>query len=116
MEFSTFCIILFGRYQWSKPIPSMNQVTLRSIFRYLYKTKGITLIKIAGLAIAICMALVVFLTVSYEFSFDRHHPSGENVYRIVSHFGKGPDTRYLPGVPMPLPGVLKNEVAGIQQV
>ncbi|MET0243962.1 MAG: ABC transporter permease, partial [Flavitalea sp.] len=94
----------------------MRNISYRAIFRHFARNKTITTIKIAGLAIGICISLVVFLAVSYEFSFDRKHGGGDRIFRVVSKFGEEPNIMHLPGVPMPMPSVLKSEVAGIQLV
>ncbi|RYG01621.1 MAG: hypothetical protein EOO02_12355, partial [Chitinophagaceae bacterium] len=94
----------------------MRNISYRAIFRHFARNKTITLIKITGLAIGICISLVVFLAVSYEFSFDKKHKDSNHIYRVVSRFGEEPNIMHLPGVPMPLPSVLKSEVAGIQLV
>jgi putative ABC transport system permease protein len=42
-----------------------------------------SLVNILGLALGICSCLVIYLVVSYEFSFDRFLPNRDRIYRIV---------------------------------
>jgi ABC-type antimicrobial peptide transport system permease subunit len=91
-------------------------MNLKMVLRYLYKNRWFTFIKVLGLSVSICIAIVVFLTVSHEFSFDKHHKDPAQIFRVVSHFGTEPDTRYVPGVPLPLPGAISEEVTGVQEV
>jgi hypothetical protein len=63
------------------------------------KKKVITSINILGLSIGISAALVIYLIVQYDYSFDRYEPDGARIYRIVLH-GEQWDNA---GVPVPLP-------------
>jgi putative ABC transport system permease protein len=51
--------------------------------RIIARNKLYTLINVLGLALGICGCVILFLITSYEFSFDRHHPDGDRIYRIV---------------------------------
>jgi putative ABC transport system permease protein len=52
-------------------------------WRNIVRNKVFTTINILGLALGICGCLVLYLITSYEFSFDRHRPDGDRIYRIV---------------------------------
>src|SRR5450432_1942430 len=52
-------------------------------WRHVYHHKVYTLINVTGLAFGICACLVIFLINSYDLSFDRFHPEGDRIYRIV---------------------------------
>jgi putative ABC transport system permease protein len=52
-------------------------------WRNITRNKVFTTINILGLALGICGCLVLYLITSYEFSFDRHRPDGDRIYRIV---------------------------------
>jgi putative ABC transport system permease protein len=53
-------------------------------------------IKVLSLAIGLGCGLLVLMHAQYEFSFDRHFPNGENIYRLVANYadvansGSGP--------------------------
>ena len=83
-------------------------------FRNLWRNKIFSLINILGLSIGISAALVIFLVVQYDFSFDRFHKDGDRIYRVVSdmHF---PDQEFNnSGVCGPLTGMIRTQVPGIE--
>ena len=83
--------------------------------RNLWRNKAFSLINILGLSIGISAALVIFLVVQYDFSFDRFHKDGDRIYRVVSdmHF---PDQEFKnSGVCGPLTGMIRNQVPGIEE-
>ncbi|HEY8735130.1 MAG TPA: ABC transporter permease, partial [Puia sp.] len=51
--------------------------------RNINRHKVYTLINVIGLAFGICACLVIYLINSYDLSFDRFHPDGNRIYRIV---------------------------------
>lgn len=53
-------------------------------WRTIARNKVYTAINILGLSIGVCGCLVLFLITNYEFSFDKHHPDGDRIYRIVA--------------------------------
>ncbi|MCB0542958.1 MAG: ABC transporter permease [Saprospiraceae bacterium] len=63
----------------------MIQNYLRIAFRNLWKTKGITLINIAGLSAGMACFALLLLHVNDEFSFDRFHANKDHVYRVLQH-------------------------------
>ncbi len=82
------------------------RLSLRSLLRH----KIFTGINILGLSIGISAALVIYLIVQYDYSFDRFEPDGARVYRLVTH-GDG----YVnAGLPVPVPRAL-GSVAGIER-
>ena len=83
---------------------------LKPSLRNLLKSKVITSINILGLSIGISAALVIYLIVQYDYSFDRYEPDGSRIYRIVLH-GEEWDNA---GVPVPLPQSLA-PVTGIEK-
>ncbi|MDV3307322.1 MAG: ABC transporter permease [Cyclobacteriaceae bacterium] len=86
-------------------------------FRNIRRSLGFTIINIAGLALAITCSIVLYLLISFVTSFDNYHPAGDRIYRIAttSDFGKA-EFDHTPGVPAPLPGALRSDIAGIESV
>jgi putative ABC transport system permease protein len=82
--------------------------SLRLSFRSLLKRKVITGINILGLSIGISAALIIYLIIQYDYSFDRYEPNRDRMYRVVTH-GENWDNA---GVPVPLPRSLTT-VTGI---
>src|SRR5580704_11426356 len=56
---------------------------LKIAWRNISRHKIYTLINVTGLALGICACLVIYLINSYDLSFDRFHPDGNRIYRIV---------------------------------
>ena len=79
-------------------------------FRSLLKHKVISSINILGLSIGISAALMIYLIVQYDYSFDRYEPYRERLFRVVTH-GDNYDNA---GVPIPLPRAL-SAISGIER-
>ncbi len=57
---------------------------LKIAIRNLAKQKDFALINIIGLAFGITAAVLIFLWISHETSFDKYHPYSSNIYRITT--------------------------------
>jgi len=87
--------------------------------RNLRKNKISSLINISGLAIGICSALVIYLLVRYDFSFDKFHNRGESIYRVVSSTiipGLSEDIYYRSDVPSPMGNAVRDKTTGLDKV
>lgn len=83
--------------------------------RNLGNNKVFSLINISGLAIGISAALVIYLIVQFEFSFENFRPDKERIYRVTSDMTfPGNAKFYNSGVPMPLPEAVREELTGIE--
>jgi putative ABC transport system permease protein len=51
-------------------------------FRSFNKNKAYSLLNTFGLALGVTCALIIFLYVHDELTYDRHHENGENIYRL----------------------------------
>jgi putative ABC transport system permease protein len=80
--------------------------------RYVRKNKFTAVINILGLSIGISAALVIFMMVKYDYSFDRFEPSQDRIYRVVTD-GDGWKNQ---GVPVPLAEALKQNISGTETV
>jgi len=85
-------------------------------FRNFWRNKTFSLINIFGLAIGISAALVIFLIVQYDFSFDKFHKDGNRIYRIVSDFNFSGEEIHNSGVTTPMADVLRKEATGLELV
>lgn len=84
----------------------MRFSNLRLSLRSLLRHRIFTGINILGLSIGISTALVIYLIVQYDYSFDRYEPVGARIYRLVTH-GDGYDNA---GLPVPAPRALGNVI------
>jgi putative ABC transport system permease protein len=60
----------------------MLKYNLKIAWRSLLNNKAYSAINVAGLSLGMCACLLILHYVSYEFSFDRFHEKGEQIYRI----------------------------------
>ncbi len=84
-------------------------------FRNFRHNKVFSVINILGLAIGISAALVIYLIVSYDFSFDTFHKDGDRIYRVVTDMKFSGEPFKNSGVPQPLPGGVRKELTGIEE-
>src|SRR5438477_12156674 len=84
-------------------------------FRNFWRKKFFSFINIAGLAIGISAALVIYLIVHYEFSYEKFQKDRNRIYRVITnmHF-PGQDFKNA-GVPGPLSTAMRNDVTGIEE-
>ena len=57
---------------------------LKSSIRFLRRHKAYSINNILGLSIGMAAAILIYLWILDEVSFDRHHENYDNIYRIVS--------------------------------
>lgn len=91
-------------------IKSYFTTALRNFFRQ----KIFSLINVLGLAIGISSALVIFLIVYYEFSYDKFEKDGDRIYRVVFDAKFGGNEGHSAAVPAPLGAAIQNEVTGVE--
>lgn len=82
--------------------------------RGFWKRKLFTLINIIGLSIGISAALVIYLIVQYNFTFDKFEPDNGQVYRVITDFKFSGDVFHSGGVTGPLADAVKNEITGVK--
>ena len=87
---------------------------LKTAVRSLLKNKAFAFINIIGLAIGISAAMVIYLVVTYDFSFDKFEPNGKQVYRVVSQISFQGEVSRNSGTPIPLHEAI-GTVSGVKQ-
>ena len=80
---------------------------LKIAWRMIMRNKAYSFINVIGLAMGICACIVIFLIEDHEFSFDKFHPDGECIYRIVEVAQAPSGEKMFLNSPVP-------EVAGFQ--
>ncbi|HEV3414054.1 MAG TPA: ABC transporter permease [Puia sp.] len=76
--------------------------------RILARNKLYTLINVLGLALGVCGCIVIWLVGSFEMSFDRFHPDGDRIYRVVGN---------NQGVTIPpMPEAMRKQIPGLGAV
>ena len=51
--------------------------------RNLWKNRATSVVKMAGLAIGLSAILLIYLYVSFEYSYDSYHENGKRIYRVA---------------------------------
>jgi ABC-type antimicrobial peptide transport system permease subunit len=87
---------------------------LTTSFRNLRRNWNFTLINITGLTLGLACCLLIFFTVRYELSFDRHHKNVDRVYRILKHTKGESEKGYNTGMPLPALAALRNDFPEIK--
>jgi len=88
---------------------------LKIALRNLWKNRIFSAINIIGLSIGISAALVIFLIVQYDFSFDKFEKDNNRIYRVVTNMKFAGEPFNLSGVPTPLHIAVKNEITGLDE-
>ncbi|MEP6948896.1 MAG: FtsX-like permease family protein [Ginsengibacter sp.] len=84
-------------------------------FRNFRRNKIFSSINVLGLSIGISTALVIFLIVSYEFSFDRFEKDTDRIYRVVLDAKFNGTEGHSAAVQAPLSAAIQKEVTGIDE-
>lgn len=95
-------------------IKNYLKVALRSIFR----NKLTAFINICGLALSMASAIMIYLFVSDELSFDQYHANADRTYRVTRIFydRDGNKTLHLSSVAPPIGPLLKNDFGEIEMM
>jgi putative ABC transport system permease protein len=88
----------------------------KTAFRNLLRNKAFSFINIIGLSIGISAALVIFLIVQYDFSFDKQHRNGDSIYRVVSVFNFSGQEYKNSGVQFPMARSFQKEATGLSLI
>ena len=83
---------------------------LKIAWRNLLRKKLFSLINITGLSIGLSAAIVIFLVVEYEFSFEQFHPDRDRIFRITTITRFAGEEFPNGGVPAPLGEAVKKEI------
>jgi putative ABC transport system permease protein len=88
----------------------------KTAFRNFGRHKLFTLINIVGLSIGISAALVIYIIVNFDFTFDKNHEDSDKIYRVVTEYSFSGEVGYNGGVTGPLAGAVKAEATGVKEV
>ncbi|SDT29569.1 ABC-type antimicrobial peptide transport system, permease component [Mucilaginibacter mallensis] len=83
-------------------------------FRGFWRHKLFTLINVIGLSIGISAALVIYLIVHFDFTFDKFQPDNNRIYRVVTNYSYSGEAGNNSGVCGPLPEAVKSQVTGVE--
>jgi len=87
---------------------------LRIASRILVRNKLYTLINVLGLALGVCVCIIIWLVDSYDLNFDRFHPDGDRIYRVT--MGGKPGERRLAVILRPMPAAMRAAIPGLESM
>ena len=96
----------------------MLQNFLKIATRQIIKNKTFSLTNITGLTLGITFAILVFMVVKFEMSYDVYHKNRDRIYRVNSGkpgnvLGKGSQAGLMPALIEEFPEIKKVAVARI---
>ncbi len=71
-------------------------------WRNLWKRKYFSLINIVSLSIGLSASFIIGMMVYHDFTFDKFHADGDQIYRVVTDFKTSTDEFSNSGTPVPL--------------
>ncbi|MBB1284240.1 ABC transporter permease [Flavisolibacter sp. BT320] len=83
-------------------------------WRNLGKHKGDTAINLVGLCVAFTCALLIFLSVFFEFSYDNFHRNGDNIYHVYTTVSSRDGANQMTSAPIPMAQTLKETYPEVQ--
>jgi hypothetical protein len=90
---------------------------LKIALRNLSRHRGFTILNTLGLSVGVAAALLLFMVVRYETSFDAFHSNYERIYRVIRQQtypdGSG---EVGPGAPLPVAAALKTDIPQFEKV
>ncbi|MBE8715563.1 ABC transporter permease [Sphingobacterium hungaricum] len=89
---------------------------IKIAWRNLFRSKTINAIHIIGLSIAIATSILLFLTASFELSFDNFHENRKSIAKIYLQNRPDGNLEYNNAFPTPFASALKNEIPSIDAV
>ncbi|TDS15953.1 ABC transporter permease [Sphingobacterium paludis] len=92
----------------------MIQNFFKIAWRSLLKNKGFTALNISGLAIGMAAAMLIFLWVSSEVSFDRFYFKTDRLYAVGTREPLDNEISVFFSTPKPLAPVIKNEFPEVE--
>lgn len=87
---------------------------LKIAFRNLVKHKVNTIINLLGLTVAFTICLLLVISVYYEFSYNKYHVNGKDIYRPYFSQQTPEGTRLQPTMPEPMLKALKDQFSAVK--
>jgi ABC-type antimicrobial peptide transport system permease subunit len=91
---------------------------IRNYFKIAWRTmtrqKSYTTINVLGLGFGVCACMVIFLITQYEFSFDKFHPDGDRIYRIVGEAQNRAGEKQFLNSPVSDAAGFQNQIPGFE--
>lgn len=83
-------------------------------WRNLVRRKGFSFINIAGLAIGMAAAVLIFLWIHHEVSYDKFHEKKDRLYQAWNRYTTDGETNCWPRTPMPMAVALSQDYPEVE--
>ncbi|MEJ1242042.1 ABC transporter permease [Chryseolinea sp. T2] len=82
--------------------------------RALWRNRTHAAVNILGLSLGITSAIIIFLILKFEWSFDTYRTDSDRIYRVVTSFDYGERTGYNSGATYPLVPAMRNDFPDVE--
>lgn len=89
---------------------------IKTAWRNLWKGRIFNLMNVTGLAVAVACCTLIFLTVFYEFSYDKFHQNLGSIYQLYSKSNRPKGVEISSSMAVPLSPTLKAEYPAIKYI
>ena len=91
---------------------------IKVAFRSIFRNKLTAFINIAGLALSMACATLIYLYISDEISYEKYHSNADRMYRVTRsfHSPEGKVNLHLANVAPPIGPLLKNDFGEIETI
>jgi putative ABC transport system permease protein len=89
---------------------------IKTALRNLWKGRVFNLMNIIGLSVAIATCTLLFLAISFEFSFDKFHEKLPNIYQLYTTANRSDKIEKTTAMPVPLAPALKADYQDIVHI
>jgi len=107
---------VFSSFACYQQLPAMVKNYFRTAFRVYTRNKVFTAINVLGLSVGISAALIIFLIVQFEYSYDKAEKDADRIFRVVMDMKFNGLDGHSAAVPAPLSTAAQHEVTGIESV
>jgi putative ABC transport system permease protein len=87
---------------------------IKTAFRSLKKNKGFTLINVFGLALGLCVCMLIVFYVIDELSYDNYNTKADRIYRVNNEIKFGGNTNNYAVSPAPLAQTFLNDFPEVE--
>jgi putative ABC transport system permease protein len=94
----------------------MDSSNFKTAIRYFNKYRSFTFINLSGLTIGFVCCLFIFLYITDEFKFDKHHEKGDRIYRVCRDYKMANAEGISCSTTPPMANALKDEFPEIEEV
>ena len=94
----------------------MFKVNLKITLRNLWGNLGSNLLNVTGLTLGVLGAIIIFLTLKYEISFDSFHKNQAEIYRVTNNYYYPTFTMHVGQTPDPMAAALATDFPAFKSV